>query len=170
MFVALLLISQPLFSIGQEGNKRVAFHDGKLSLEVANGWTQIERPDALVAFSSADKNASMFFTIANNDDASAMEDVLTGVVAIFGEAFEVTEKSEFRWGKVQGPSKKWNAVFTMLELEMVGKPQNIPFRFYLTIFDTGTALYLIQASTMKPVKADREKEILAMIRSVIASP
>ena len=157
-------------SRSQEGSRRIAFHDGKLSLELARGWTQIERPGALVAVASADKNASMFFTLASNDAASSMDDVLTGAVANFAEAFEVRKKGEYRWGQIQGPSKKWNAIFTTLELEMVGKPENIPFRFYLTIFDTGTALYLIQASTMKPVKADRENEILAMIRSVVASP
>lgn len=170
MMMILPLVSLPLCLTAQENNTRVAFHADKLSLELATGWTQIERPDALAAFSSADKNASMFLTIAKNDAASSMDDVLTGAVANFEEAFKVNEKGEYRWGKIQGPTKKWNAIFTTLELEMVGKPANIPFRFYLTIFDTGTALYLIQASTMKPVKADREKEILAMIRSVIASP
>ena len=165
--VSLLLGSS---ATAQSDSSRVAFHDGKLSLEPAKGWAKIERPDALVAFASADKNASLFITIAKNDAASSMDDVLTGAVANYEEAFQVNEKGEYRWGKVQGPTKKWNAIFTTLELEMVGKPENIPFRFYLTIFDTGTALYLIQASTMKPVKEDRQKEILTMIRSVIAHP
>ena len=112
--ILLFALSHGLPVTAQEGNTRVAFHDGKLSL-----------------------------TIAKNDSASSMDDVLTGTVTNFEEAFEVKKKGEFRFGKIQGPSKKWSAAFTTLELEMVGKPQNIPFRFYLTIFDTGTAPYLI---------------------------
>lgn len=168
--IFVVVLTTTLSSTAQEGNRRVAFHGSKLSIELASDWTSVERPGALAAFASADRTSSFFITVAGSTDASTMDEVLNGAVADFEQAFKVSEKGEYKWGKVKGPAKEWNAIFTTLELEMVGKPENIPFRFYLTIFDTGTALYLIQASTVKPLKADREREIIAMIRSVIAAP
>ena len=99
-----------------------------------------------------------------------MDDVLTGAVDEFKKTFVVKEEGDFKWGKVKSPGdgKEWTAIFVTLELEIESLPENLPFRFYLTIFDTGSSLYLIQGSTMKPVDPNREKDILAMIRSVQA--
>ncbi|NNE91491.1 MAG: hypothetical protein HKN23_07575 [Verrucomicrobiales bacterium] len=150
-------------------NKRFAFADGKISMELADGWKKIEREGTLGAFESSDQKSSMFFTIAAAAGASGMPEILEGALDNFEQAFIVKKTGDFKSGQIQGPNKKWTAIFTTLELEMEAKPHNVPFRFYITIFDTGSALYMIQGSTMMPVRDVREKEIFRMIRSVIAT-
>jgi len=166
----ILILSLPASTFAQLGKQRISFNDNKLSLELAKGWEKIERPDTLVAYTSADKSSSIFFTIAQNEGASTMDDVLASAITNFEIAFKVLKVGEYKSGKIKGPKKEWNAIFTTLELEWEGREKDLPFRFYLTMFDVGNTLYLIQASIQKPVNKDREKEILAMIRSVIAKP
>ena len=169
-----IIVLLPLFlpppSHAQLANKRITFHNNKLSIEPAKGWKKIERPNTLMAYASAHETSSIFFTIAQNEGASTMEDVLAGAITNFETAFKVLKVGEFKTGKIKGTTKDWRAVFTTLELEWEGKPKNLPFRFYLTMFDAGKTLYLIQGSTQVPVNKEREKEIFVMIRSVIAKP
>jgi len=166
----LLAFLFPLSSIAQNSNSRATFHDDKVSFAPARGWVKVDREDALIGYSSPDQTGSIFFSLARNDGSSTLDDVLGGAVIHYEEAFTVHKKSEYTWGKIKGPTKEWSAVFVTLELEWEGKPKNLFFRFYLTMFETDSDLYLIQASVQKPLKKDREKEILAMIRSVVAAP
>ncbi len=168
--VPLLLISLSLSLPAQDDNNRVDFHQHKLSLVPAKDWQKVERPNTLAAYASADKTSSIFFSIAQNDGASTMEEVLDSTITNFEVAFKVLKVGEYKSGKIKGPGKECKAIFATLELEWEGKSKSLPFRFYLTMFDVGDTLYLIQASTQKPVKKEREKEILTMIRSVTAMP
>jgi hypothetical protein len=42
-------------------------------------------------------------------------------------------------------------------------------RFHLFLFDTGSKLYLVQASTTKPIRESREKQIFELLRSLVAN-
>lgn len=99
-----------------------------------------------------------------------MSDIIDSTIQNFEESFVIKREDEtFKTGQVQGPGeKKWPAVFTTIEATLDAKPKPFTFKFYLMIFDTGSALYFIQASTTKPIRGVREKQIMELIKSIVA--
>ncbi len=100
-----------------------------------------------------------------------MHEIVDATVVNFEERFKLRNEEDSKTGQVAGPGeKKWPAIFKTFEGEMVRGEKTFEMKFYLLIFDTGTELYLMQASTTIPIRGSREKQIFEMIRSIIAKP
>ena len=170
--LAVLTLAGGVWVSAQQINNRVSFHDNKISVGLADGWKESDQnkgaQNLLAGFESSDQRSSIFFTLAAANSQADMIDIMDGAVKNFETAFEVKKVSDYKTGQVQGPNKKWPAIYATMELEMKTNRDPIPFRFYVMIFDTGTELFMIQGSTMKPIRDVREKEILKMFKSVIA--
>lgn len=99
-----------------------------------------------------------------------MSELMERTIANFEVGFEITGEDEnYKTGQVKSPGKeKWPAIYTSIEAKIEAKPRPVSFQFYLMIFDTGSALYFVQASTTKPIRPVREKQIMALIQSIVA--
>ena len=93
--LVLALVWLPVSAVAQFRDKRITFHDNKISMVLAGGWKEIKRPNTLMAYSSADDSSSIFFTIAQNQGASTMEEVMEGAIANFEVAFKVLKVGEY---------------------------------------------------------------------------
>lgn len=77
---------------------------------------------------------------------------------------------QYKTGQVKGVSdKKFPAIYTTAEITYVANPsKDFEMKLYLFVVDCGVNQYFIQATTTKPVRGTREKQILDMIKSLIA--
>jgi len=165
-----ILISGFLVSQGLAGGKRETFAEGKISVEIPDGWSQsdLNKERTLGGWASSDKSTSVYFLsfLAGN---GAMQDILDSTIENYAKQFELSKESEPKTGTIQGPGeKKWPAIYVTLEGDMEAQPAPFKMKFYLMIFDVGDAQYLIQATTTRPIWDVRERQILEMIRSVVA--
>ncbi|MEM7603525.1 MAG: hypothetical protein AAF357_19195 [Verrucomicrobiota bacterium] len=168
----ILAVFLSLFSTSSgTAEERVEMDDGAVSMELADGWseTDLNAGDVIAGFATQDNRNSMFLT--HFEAGGSMTDIMLGTVENFEERFEITREEKEKTGQVNGPGeKKWPAVFKSFEAEMKREEKIFPLKFYLLVFDTSEGLYLIQASTTLPVRQSRERQILEMIRSVVANP
>lgn len=151
--------------------KRVVVADEKISMELPDGWaeTDLNAGDVLAGFATQDSRSSAFFTRFRS--GGSMQEVIDATVVNFEERFTIRSEEEPKTGQVAGPGeKKWPAIFKTFEGEMERGDKVFAMKFYLLIFDNGTDLYLLQASTTLPVRDAREKQIFEMIRSIVAKP
>jgi hypothetical protein len=105
-----------------------------------------------------------------------MQDLMDLTIANFDadERFHLKKVDDYKTGQVNGikggREKKWPAIFSQAEGTVTRGDQFNEMRFYLLVFDVGDSMYFVQASTTIPVRMGREKEIMEMIRSIIAKP
>ena len=132
----------------------------------------MNKETSLAGFASSDNATSIFFRAIDPGSTGSMQDLMDATITNFEQAFPVKKIDEdYKTGQVQGPGeKKWPAIFTTIEGELEAKPKSFKMRFYLMIFDTGESLYFIQASTTMPVRTVREREVLTLMKSMIAKP
>ena len=147
---------------------RVVLKGGKLSLALSADWKAIpNRPlneETLGAFQSKDNTSSLFVSTVQTAPDLGLPGVLDEVITNFENGLVVNHIGKTREGRIAGV----NAVFCTLEIDLPSATtrEKKPFRFYLTLFEAGRVVYLIQGSVQQPVKKEREAEILAIIRSV----
>lgn len=167
--VAALVLILPT---GIQAGKRVVLAEGRLSIELADGWSEsdLNAKDNFPGFATQDQRSSLYLREIGSDAGGSMEDLLTATVANYETVFRVSKVSETKTGQVDGPVKKWPAIFATLEAVVTKGSEEFPMRFYLLIFDTGDHLTLLQASTTMPVREAREQQIYEMIRSLVAKP
>ncbi len=152
------------------GGKRETFADGKISVEIPDGWSpsDLNKERTLGGWASSDKTTSVYFLsfLAGN---GAMQDVLDSTIENYAKQFKLSKESKPKTGTINGPGeKKWPAIYVSLEGDMDAQPVPFRMKFYLMIFDVGDAQYLIQATSTRPIWDVRERQILEMIRSVVA--
>ncbi len=153
-------------------SRRVRLGDTGLSLALPDGWGNSDRPpdhgETIGAFQSRDRTSSLFVSVARASAQADMPRIMEGVIANFETAFIVNRVGELKTGELAGSP----AVFTTLEADLRSAtgPARIAFRFYLAVLDPGGALYLVQASVQAPVKPEREREVMALIRSLVKGP
>lgn len=155
---------------GKAGGKRVTFADDKISVEIPDGWSEsdLNKERTLGGWASSDKSTSVYFLSFTAGNA-AMQDILDATVENYAQQFKLSEESEPKTGQIQGPGdKKWPAIYVTLEGDLDAKPAPFKMKFYLMIFDLGDQMILIQSTTTRPVWDVRERQILEMIRSVVA--
>jgi hypothetical protein len=171
LFVGIAALVLCLPTRGQAG-KRVVFAEGRLSIELADGWSEsdLNAKDNFPGFATQDQRSSLYLREIGADTGGSMDVLLTATVANYETVFRVSQVSETKTGQVDGPDKKWPAIFATLEAVVTKGAAEFPMRFYLLIFDTGDHLTLLQASTTMPVREAREQQIYAMIRSLVAKP
>jgi hypothetical protein len=141
---------------------------GGLSLKLPGNWKVADRKpvgeDMLGAFQSGDNTSSLFVSAVKTEKEYSLPTVLDQVVTNFENGLIVNHIGKTTEGKLAGVF----AVFCTLELDLPSATTKArkAFRFYLTVFEIGGVVYLIQGSVQSPVKKEREQEILAIIRSV----
>lgn len=147
---------------------RVMLKGGQLSLALPANWKKIANrqpnDETLGAFQSKDNTTSLFVSTVQTAPDIGLPQVLDEVITNFESGLVVNQIGKSREGKIAGA----NAVFCTLEIDLPSATtrEKKPFRFYLTVFETGGTVYLIQGSIQQPVKKEREAEILGIIRSV----
>ena len=156
----------------QDSQSRIRLGDSGLSVALPPGWRTADKaPDheeTFGAFQSRDRTASWFLSAARASAQADMPQIMEGIVANFESAFLVDHIGDSKTGTLaESP-----AVFTTLEAQLrsANDSRTIAFRFYLAVLDTGQGLYLVQASVQKPVKPEREREVLSLLRSLAKVP
>lgn len=160
-----------LLSLG--AGERVLIAEDRISFELPDGWyeTELNTGDVVAGFATQDNRSSIFFNELDGAIGGSMTDLIDGTVANFEQRFEVVEVAESKSGQVQGPGeKKWPAIFTTVEANVKKGRDEFEMRFYLLVFDTGDHLNFFQASTTKPIREARERQIYELIRSIVAKP
>ncbi|MEM6278805.1 MAG: hypothetical protein AAF733_04955 [Verrucomicrobiota bacterium] len=156
---------------GLKAGERVLVADDKISIELADGWseTELNQGDVLAGFATQDQRYSLFLN--SFEAGGSMQEVIDATMVNFEEKFTIRSEEKAVTGQTQGPGdKKWPAIYKTMEADFDRGDQVFGMRFYLLIFDTGTSLYLIQASATLPVRDSRETQIIEMIRSIVAKP
>lgn len=151
--------------------ERFDIAEGRLSLILPDGWekTDLNAGDVVAGFATQDNRSSLFIREMESGLGGGMQDLLDGTIANYEATFEVRDVGKSKTGEVPGKSRKWPAIFTTVEATVVKGTESFEMRFYLFIFDTGTHLYLVQASTTQPVREAREAQIYGFLRSLVAN-
>lgn len=151
--------------------ERFDFAGGRLSAVLPDGWerTQLNAGDVAAGFATQDQRSSLFVRELDPSSVGGMQELLDATLANYEATFEVKRVSEGRTGDVPGRSRKWPAIFTTAEAVVTKGSESFEMRFYLFLFDTGTQLYLVQASTTMPVREAREAQIYEFLRSLFAN-
>ncbi len=149
---------------------RTLIDEGRVSLVVPDGWkkTELNAADVLAGYATQDNRNSVFFRAMSPEFGGGMQDILDATIANYEATFKVKDVSKARTGDVAGPERKWPGIFTTVEASVVKGDETFEMKFYLLVFDTGSRLYLMQASTTLPVRESRERQIYELIRSLVA--
>ncbi|MAS94118.1 MAG: hypothetical protein CMO55_13055 [Verrucomicrobiales bacterium] len=150
--------------------EEVEVAEGRISLNVPLGWekSDLNQGEVLAGWATADSRSSVFLREMNASSGGSMDDLLRNTVNNYEKIFDVKDVGEFRTGQVNGPEKKWPAIFSMVEADVDKGEKTHEMRFYLMIFDTGSSLYFFQGSTTIPVSSGRENDVMGMMRSIVA--
>lgn len=170
IFAALLFTAasgeEPVIRRGE----RFDIDEGKLSLILPDGWkkTDLNAADVIAGYATQDNRTSAFIR-RMGPTGGGMTEILDATVANYEQTFEVHDVSKVKTGDVPGKSRKWPAIFSTLEATVKKGDESFEMRFYLFIFDIGTDLYIVQASTTLPARESREKQIYEFLRSLVAN-
>ena len=172
VFVLIAPVLFGLMTSSAMAGKRALIAEGRLSVEIPDGWevSELNSENVLAGYATQDSRSSVFFKDIDSALGGSMQDILDGTVFNFEQRFAMKKVGEAKTGQVQGPTpeKKWPAIFTTMEATVVKGQDSFEMKFYLLIFDTGDRLYTVQVSTTVPVRDVRERQIYEMIRSIIA--
>lgn len=165
-FAANLSAEDPVIRRGE----RFEIAEGKLSLILPDGWkkTELNASDVIAGYATQDNRTSAFIR-KMDPSGGGMTDIHDATIANYEQTFEVHELSEVKTGDVPGKSRKWPAIFSTIEATVKKGDESFEMRFYLFIFDTGSDLYQVQASTTLPARESREKQIFEFLRSLVAN-
>src|SRR5690606_3743095 len=131
--------------------------------------TELNAGDVVAGYATQDKRSSLFVREMDSGLGGGMQELLEATVANYEATFQVKDVGKAKTGEVPGKSRQWPAIFTAVEATVAKGEESFEMRFYLFIFDTGTHLYLVQASTTKPVREARERQIYEFFRSLVAN-
>lgn len=166
-----IVLGLPFCSLQAED--RITISDDRVSFVLPDGWQKSDLNATVVeaGYETQDKRTSAFFTKYAPGIQGSMQDLMDMTIEGFEKQFFIEKESESVTGQVQGPGdKKFPAIFKTLEAKVTRNEDEFEMRFYLLIFDVGTRLYLLQATTTKPVREAREKQVYELIRSLVAKP
>jgi hypothetical protein len=172
--ILILLIERPPLADAEEPirrGERFDFAEGRLSAVLPDGWerTDLNAGDVVAGFATQDKRSSLFVRELDPGLGGGMQELLDATVANYEATFEVKDVGKVKSGDVSGRTRKWPAIFTTVEAVVTKGSESFEMRFYLFLFDTGTHLYLVQASTTKPIREAREAQIYGFLRSLFAN-
>lgn len=169
LFLALLATVSAAEPVIRRG-ERFDIAGGKLSLILPDGWqkTDLNAGEVVAGYATQDNRSSAFIREMQPSNGG-MREILDATLANYEQTFEVHKVSEVKTGDVPGKSRKWPAIFATLEATVRKGEESFEMRFHVFIFDIGTDLYLVQASTTLPVRESREKQIYEFLRSLVAN-
>lgn len=153
-----------------EASERTLIDEGRISLIVPDGWekTELNAADVLAGYATQDQRSSVFFRAIAAGSGGGMDDILNATITNYETTFTVKKVDKTKTGEIDGPERKWPGIFTIVEAEVKKGDKTFAMKFYLLVFDTGSRLYLMQASTTLPVREARERQIYELIRSLVA--
>jgi len=151
--------------------ERFEIAEGRLSVILPDGWakTDLNAGDVVAGYATQDNRSSLFVREMTSGLGGGMQELLDATVANYETTFEVKEVGKAKTGDVPGKTRKWPAIFSTVEATVVKGDESFPMRFYLFVFDTGSHLYLVQASTTMPIREARETQIYEFFRSLVAN-
>lgn len=151
--------------------ERFSIAEGRLSLILPPGWekTELNAKDVTAGYATQDNRSSLFIREMEASPTGGMQEILDATIANYEATFEVKDVAEAKTGEVAGKTRKWPAIYTTVEANVKKGEEVFEMRFYLFIFDIGTKLYLVQASTTKPIRESREMQIFELLRSLVAN-
>lgn len=151
--------------------ERFEIADGRLSVILPDGWskTDLNAADVVAGYATQDQRSSLFIREMDTGQGGGMQELLDATVANYEATFEVKDVGKAKTGEVPGKSRKWPAIFTTAEAIVKKGEERFEMRFYLFVFDTGSHLYLVQASTTQPIREAREAQIYEFLRSIVAN-
>ncbi len=151
--------------------ERFDIAEGRLSVILPDGWdkTDLNAADVVAGYATQDQRSSLFIREMDVGQGGGMQELLDATVANYEATFEVKEVGKAKTGDVPGKSRKWPAIFTTVEAIVKKGEERFEMRFYLFVFDTGSHLYLVQASTTRPIREAREAQIYEFLRSIVAN-
>lgn len=151
--------------------ERFEIAEGRLSLILPDGWqkTNLNAEDVVAGYATQDNRSSLFIREMDSATTGGMQEILDATIANYEATFEVKDVAESKTGDVVGKSRKWPAIYTTVEATVKKGEESFEMRFHLFIFDTGSKLYLVQASTTKPIRESRERQIFELLRSLVAN-
>ena len=168
----LTLLAATVFLSGglAQAAERTLIDEGRISLILPDGWktTELNATDVIAGYATQDNRSSVFFRAVEGGSGGDMEDILNATIGNYEATFTVKKVSKTKTGHVDGPARKWPGIFTIVEAEVKKGDNTFTMKFYLLVFDTGSRLYLMQASTTLPVREARERQIYELIRSLVA--
>lgn len=173
LFVAILPLLTLFPAATACAGDRILVANDKISLILPDGWKESELNAGVVeaGFATQDQRTSAFFTKYGAGTLASMQELIDMTVESFEKEFTIRKESDPVTGQVQGPGeKKWPAIFKTLEATVMKGEKEFEMRFYVLIFDVGTNLYLLQATTTLPVRESRERQVYEFIRSLVAKP
>jgi hypothetical protein len=170
LFLRIIALAFFLPGGGMDASDRTLIDEGRVSLIVPDGWkkTELNAADVLAGYATQDNRSSVFFRAISPESGGGMQDILDATIANYEATFKVKEVSKAKTGDVSGPGRKWPGIFTTVEASVVKGDETFEMKFYLLVFETGSRLYLMQASTTLPVRESRERQIYELIRSLVA--
>ncbi len=170
--LAVLSFAAALAAQDCPGEDRKSIAEGRLSVVLPDGWVEskLNGGDVAAGWATQDNRTSLFIREMNSGSNESMRELLDLTVANFESRFEISDLAEPKSGEVPGKAEKWPAIFTTLEATFRKSAEEVSeMRFYVFLFDTGERLYLVQASTTKPVRESRERQIYHFLRSIVAN-
>ena len=170
VFLRFLAVAIFLSGSGAGAADRTLIDEGRVSLIVPDGWikTELNAADVLVGYATQDNRSSVFFRAMSPEFGGGMQDILDATIANYEATFKIKEVAKAKTGDVAGPERKWPGIFTTVEASVVKGDETFEMKFYLLVFETGSRLYLLQASTTLPVREARERQVYELIRSLVA--
>lgn len=151
--------------------ERFNIAEGRLSVILPDGWgkTDLNAADVVAGYATQDSRSSLFIRQMDAGQGGGIQELLDATVANYEATFEVKDVGKAKTGDVPGKSRKWPAIFATVDAIVKKGEERFEMRFYLFVFDTGSHLYLVQASTTRPIREAREAQIYEFLRSIVAN-
>ena len=164
MSLLLALSSSAAFA----NDKTVEIDNGRVSIALPPGWKESEQEQkgagSIGGFESSDRKTS--FYLIELENVTAADDVVNALDRTI-DNFDADEN----WivkniGKTRDVTiNEKSAAYCRVELDLVAGEREVPFVFHFTMVGGRNSFFLLQASTMKPVRGVREQELFRMMRS-----
>jgi len=167
--VSMLLLSLAMaHGIAFADDKTIEIDDGRLSIALPPGWKESEQEQkgtgSIGGYESSDRKTS--FYLIEIENVTAADDVfgaLDRTVANFDADENWIVKNIGKTRDVTIDEKP--AAYCQVELDLVAGEREVPFVFHFTMVGAKDSFFLLQGSTMKPVRGVREQELFRMMRS-----
>lgn len=149
-------------------DKTVEIDDGRVSIALPPGWSESEQEqkgtDSIGGFESSDRKTSFYIIeLKNVSVADQVLDALDRTIENFDADQNWIVKNIGKTRDVTINEKP--AAYCRVELDLVAGEREVPFVFHFTMVGGRQSFFLLQASTMKPVRGVREQELFRMMKS-----
>ncbi|MEM7698895.1 MAG: hypothetical protein AAF236_10865 [Verrucomicrobiota bacterium] len=153
--------------------KRHFIDEKRVTFELPYDWeeSELNADDVLAGYQSKDQTTSIFFKDMGVTTNATLSELMDALITGFEETFELKGEDNITTGVVKGPEgKTWAAISAVIEGNYDRGDKVFGVQFHVVIFDTGSRLYQVQASTVTPVEGYRARQIGEILKSIYARP